>query len=96
MTPAEALDYAEAYMLRGERPRVDLGEVVRVLRGRDIEARRLECSLDALPEQFSASVFVFAGLPLAMASTALMVARRVLEDAERSREAVVTPKAETL
>lgn len=32
MTLAEALDYAEAYMLRGERPRVDLSEVVAVLR----------------------------------------------------------------
>jgi hypothetical protein len=45
----------------------------------------LVAEVDSLPEHFSLSVFVAAGLPLAQASVALMVARRVLEDAENDR-----------
>ena len=45
----------------------------------------LVAELNSLPEHFSLIEFVDAGLPLAQASTALTVARRVLENAEASR-----------
>ncbi len=46
----------------------------------------IERSQDSLPERFCAAAFVRAGLSLEDASAALMVARRILEDAERDRE----------
>ena len=45
-----------------------------------------QAALDDLPDRFSLSVFVNAGLPLEMASLALMAARRVLADAESRRQ----------
>jgi hypothetical protein len=52
---------------------------------RDQEIERLRRGLrrlESLPERFSLSVFHNAGLCLQDASTALLVARRILEDAE--------------
>lgn len=47
-------------------------------RGREEAQARLE----RLPDRFSLSAFVFAGLPLEAASKALLVSRRILEDNE--------------
>ena len=50
-----------------------------------LELAAAKAALNGLPERFSHSVFVAAGLPLEHASRALTVARRVLEDAETER-----------
>lgn len=49
---SQALDYAEAYMLRGERPRVDLAEVVSVLRTPSVSDERLADDLAAIRSRF--------------------------------------------
>lgn len=51
-------------------------------------ATKLNEAVNSLPEWFSLSVFVSAGLALEQASIALMVSRRVLEDAEADRAQV--------
>lgn len=47
--------------------------------------------IDQLPEHFCLAKFVDAGLSLEDASTALLVSRRILEDAERAREKGIKP-----